>query len=143
MHKVTLKMRMKVTANEAWSILSNFSAFMEWAGIDQGKIRVEGEGIGMIRHLATPIGEIGERLTYLDHEAQQIGYEIAYGEPIGMQSYHALITVISEDHSSCTIDWSGQFIPVDPEAVEEVTAALSGSYQNMHQSLECHINDRL
>ena len=143
MHKVTLKMRMKVTANEAWSILSNFSGFMEWAGIDQGKIRVEGEGIGMIRHLATLIGEIGERLTYLDHEAQQIGYEIAYGEPIGMQSYQALITVISEDHSSCTIDWSGQFIPVDPEAVEEVTAALSGSYQNMHQSLERYIHDRL
>ena len=143
MHKVTLKMRMKVTANEAWSILSNFSGFMEWAGIDQGKIRVEGEGIGMIRHLATLIGEIGERLTYLDHEAQQIGYEIAYGEPIGMQSYQALITVISEDHSSCTIDWSGQFIPVDPEAVEEVTAALSGSYQNMHQSLERYIHDLL
>tara|TARA_B100001758_G_scaffold229749_1_gene224873 strand:+ start:340 stop:744 length:405 start_codon:yes stop_codon:yes gene_type:complete len=134
---------MKVTASEAWSILSNFSGFMEWAGIDQGKIRVEGEGIGMIRHLATPIGEIGERLTYLDYEAQQIGYEIAYGEPIGMQSYQALITVISEDHSSCTIDWSGQCIPVDPEAVEEVTAALSGSYQNMHQSLERYIHDRL
>jgi hypothetical protein len=143
MHKVTLKMRMKVTASKAWSILSNFGGFMEWAGIDQGKIRVEGEGIGMIRHLATPIGEIGERLTCLDHEAQQIGYEIAYGEPIGMQSYQALITVISEDHSSCTIDWSGQFIPVNPEAVEEVTAALSGSYQNMHQSLERHIHDRL
>ena len=143
MHKVTLKMRMKVTASEAWSILSNFSGFMEWAGIDQGKIRVEGEGIGMIRHLATPIGEIGERLTYLNHEAQQIGYEIAYGEPIGMQSYQALITVISEDNSSCTIDWSGQFIPVDPEAVKEVTAALSGSYQNMHQSLERYIHDRL
>ena len=143
MHKVTLKMRMKVTASEAWSILSNFGGFMEWAGIDQGKIRVEGEGIGMIRHLATPIGEIGERLTCLDHEAQQIGYEIAYGEPIGMRSYQALITVISEDHSSCTIDWSGQFIPVNPEAVEEVTAALSGSYQNMHQSLERYIHDRL
>ena len=143
MHKVTLKMMMKVTASEAWSILSNFGGFMEWAGIDQGKIRVEGEGIGMIRHLATPIGEIGERLTCLDHEAQQIGYEIAYGEPIGMQSYQALITVISEDHSSCTIDWSGQFIPVNPEAVEEVTAALSGSYQNMHQSLERYIHDRL
>ena len=143
MHKVTLKMMMKVTASEAWSILSNFGGFMEWAGIDQGKIRVEGEGIGMIRHLATPIGEIGERLTYLDYEAQQIGYEIAYGEPIGMQSYQALITVISEDHSSCTIDWSGQFIPVNPEAVEEVTAALSGSYQNMHQSLERYIHDRL
>ena len=29
------------------------------------------------------------------------------------------------------------------EAVEEVTAALSGSYQNMHQSLERYIHDRL
>ncbi len=143
MHKVSLKMTMKAPAREAWSILSNFGGFMEWAGIDQGKIRVEGEGIGMIRHLATPIGELGERLTHLDQKARQIGYEIAYGEPIGMQSYQALITVISEDQSNCTIDWSGQFVPVEPEAVEEVTAALSGSYQNMHQSLERYIHDRL
>lgn len=135
MHQVELTMSVQAPAAAVWSVLSDFGGFLNWVTIEGGKIRLEGEGVGMIRHLTTPLGELGEQLTRLDHETQQLGYKIAYGEPIGMKAYEALVTVTARNDTQCEVTWSGNFMPADPSAVDDVKAALSSSYQNMHQAL--------
>nr|MCS5573027.1 SRPBCC family protein [Pseudomonadales bacterium] len=113
------------------------------ARFSQGEIEVEGEGIGMIRHLKSAVGDIGEQLTSLDNETRQIGYRIIYGEPIGMKAYQALVTVITKGCDSCEINWSGMFEPIDPDTRDQVAEALAGSYQAMHKALESYTLARL
>ena len=71
MHQVQLTMSVQAPAAAVWSVLSDFGGFLNWVTIEGGKIRLEGEGVGMIRHLTTPLGELGEQLTRHDHETQQ------------------------------------------------------------------------
>ena len=89
----------------------------------------------MVRHLKTPIGGIGEQLTSLNHDTRQIGYKVTYGEPIGMKTYEALISEIDQTDGICEVHWQGHFEPVDVMATEQVRAALSSSYEGMHQAL--------
>ena len=87
MHKVEITMSANVSAEKIWQLLKDFGGFLNWARLDGGEILVEGDGIGMIRHLKTDVGEIGEQLTSLDNDSRQIDYQITYGEAIGMKSY--------------------------------------------------------
>jgi len=143
MHKVEITKPAKVPAEAIWQVLSDFGGFMNWARFSQGEIEVEGEGVGMIRHLKSAVGDIGEQLTSLDNETRQIGYRIVYGEPIGMKAYQALVTVIAKGHDSCEINWSGMFEPIDPDTRDQVAEALAGSYQAMHKALESYTLARL
>ena len=60
MHKVKITKPAKVPAEAIWQVLSDFGGFMNWARFSQGEIEVEGEGVGMIRHLKSAVGDIGE-----------------------------------------------------------------------------------
>ncbi len=135
MHKVEITKPVEASAETVWSVLSDFGGFLNWAKFDQAEIRIEGKGLGMVRHLKTPIGGIGEQLTSLDHDTRQIGYKVTYGEPIGMKTYEALISVIDQTDGICEVHWQGHFEPVDAMATEQVRAALSSSYEGMHQAL--------
>jgi len=138
MRKVETTISTNASADIVWSVLADFGGFLNWAGGGQGEIDVEGEGIGMIRHLKIGVGEMGEQLTSIDHDAMQIGYKIAYGEPIGMKTYQALVTVTSTGTNSCEVHWSGEFEAVDRGKEDEVAAMLNGSYQGMNQGLEAY-----
>ena len=138
MHKVEITMSANVSAEKIWQVLKDFEGFLNWARLNGGEILVEGDGIGMIRHLKTDVGEIGEQLTALDNDSRQIGYQITYGEPIGMKSYKALVTLNATGNNICEINWSGIFAPVDPETTKQVETALSDSYQKMHLALESY-----
>ena len=54
MNQVEISVGIAVDASRAWEVLADFGAFLDWAGGGQGEIRIEGEGIGMTRHLELP-----------------------------------------------------------------------------------------
>ena len=138
MRKVEMTIPTNAPAEIVWTVLADFGGFLNWAGGGQGEITIESEGIGMIRHLKMGVMEMGEQLTLLDANSMQIGYKIDYGEPIGMKTYQALVTVTSTGADTCEVHWSGEFTAADPTAEDEVAAMLGGSYQGMNQGLEAY-----
>ena len=109
MREVNVSLKLNVPATAAWAVLSDFAGFLEWAGGGEGEIRVEGHGVGMIRHLRIAVGELGERLLQVDDTNRTMGYGLAYGEPLGMQEYRALVQVIEQDSERCELRWHGMF----------------------------------
>ncbi|MBT4162615.1 MAG: SRPBCC family protein [Gammaproteobacteria bacterium] len=136
---VEVKTSNAAPAEKVWSVLADFGGFLNWAGGGQGEIRIEGDGIGMIRHLKMGVGEIGEKLTVLDQGERQLGYEIVYGDPIGMKTYSALVTVSPVSDGTSELSWRGQFEPVMPGSEDQVAEALEAAFVAMNQALESHV----
>jgi hypothetical protein len=140
MREVNVQYPAGAPADAVWEILSNFGAFLNWAGGGEGEIRIEGEGLGMIRHLDIAVGKIAERLVEIDPTSRSIGYSLVYGEPIGMKEYNALVQVVEVDAGNCELRWHGQFEPVDPEAEDEVAETLAAAFGGMTQALAAHVS---
>ena len=76
MNKVEIAVDIAADAGRAWETLADFGAFLDWAGGGQGEIRIEGEGIGMTRHLELPGAvKLAERLTRRDVESRTLAYQ--------------------------------------------------------------------
>lgn len=117
-----------------WEVLADFGGFLNWAGGPDDTIRAEGNGIGMIRHLSMGVGEIAEKLTELDADQMILGYELVYGEPIGMKEYRAQVQVKSVG-DKCELYWLGAFQPVDPSSEDQVAETLDATYRGMSKTL--------
>lgn len=126
-------------ADKLWMVLADFPGFLNWAGGGQGEIRVEGDGIGMIRHLSMTVGEIAEKLVKLDDEEMLIGYELVNGEPIGMKVYRALVQVVKLSDDTSQVKWHGEFEAVDSTAEDQVAATLEATFQGMTQALVAYV----
>ena len=133
MAEVTVVKNLAASADKIWTVLADFAGFLNWAGA--GEIRIEGEGVGMIRHLNMGVGEIAERLDVLDHNEKIIGYSLVYGEPIGMKIYRARVQVLPADSDSCEIHWHGEFEPAQAGAEEETAQLLKGAFGGMSDAL--------
>lgn len=134
MRAVEVILKVQAPADRIWTVLADFGGFLEWAGGPDDTIRLEGDGIGMVRHLNMTVGEVGERLTELDAEQQILAYELVHGTPIGMKAYRAQVQVKAEGEE-CELYWLGAFEPVDPAAEDEVADTLASTYQGMSQTL--------
>ena len=124
MKQVNLILSTDVSAEKVWALLADFSGFLNWAGGGAGEISIEGEGIGMVRHLKMSGGELAERLTLLDPDNKRLGYDLVYGEPLGMKKYKAIVQVV-DTGSGCDIIWKGVFDTEDPGSQDQTGAALS------------------
>ncbi len=134
MRAVEVIVRVQAPASRIWDALADFGGFLAWAGGPDDSIRVEGDGIGMIRHLSMSVGDIAERLTELDSEEMILAYELVYGEPIGMKNYRAQVQVKAEGEQ-CELYWLGAFEPENPAMEDQVADTLTATYQGMSQSL--------
>jgi len=141
MREVDVTFEAAASAEKLWAVLADFPGFLNWAGGGQGEIRVEGDGIGMIRHLSMAVGEIAERLVKLDDDEMQIGYELVYGEPIGMKVYRALVQVVSATDDTSQVIWHGEFEAADSSAEDQVAATLEATFLGMSQALVAYVND--
>ena len=112
-----------------WPVLSDFAGFLLWQGIPG---RIEGEGIGMIRHMETPeMGCWAERLDVADASALRYGYSLVYGTPIGMATYVARVEAQPEGAGGTRLRWQGNFEAADGQDPDAVAAALQGAYASM------------
>lgn len=140
MREVDVTFEAAASAEKLWAVLADFPGFLNWAGGGQGEIRLEGDGIGMIRHLSMAVGEIAERLVKLDDDEMQIGYELVYGEPIGMKVYRALVQIVSVSDDTSQVIWHGEFEAADSSAEDQVAATLEATFQGMTQALVAYVN---
>jgi hypothetical protein len=142
MREVNVALPIDVAVDTAWAVLSDFPGFLDWASGGKGEIRIEGHGVGMIRHLKLPIGEIGERLLELDDENRTLGYALAYGEPLGMKEYQALVQVKESEDGSVAILWHGMFEARPGQDEDELAKLLAASYESMTTALVAYIRAR-
>ena len=137
MTTVTVERTLDVPAKDAWAVLADFGGLLNWAG--EGKTELEGEGIGMIRHLDMPaMGKMGEKLDVLDHDEMVLGYSLVYGE-VGMREYRALIRLHPVGEGSCKILWQGDYEAADGVDLAAGITALDGAYNGMSDALEAYV----
>ena len=117
-----------------WAVVKDFSDFLRWAKIPG---EIEGEGIGMIRHMDTPdMGKWAEKLDIADNATKTYGYTLVYGEPIGMAKYTARVRLEPGDTGHTNLVWRGEFEPGDGHDADAVAAMLKGAYGNMSSGIE-------
>ena len=137
MTTVTVERILDVPAREAWAVLADFGGLLDWAG--SGKTELEGEGIGMIRHLEMDgMGKIGEKLEVLDHDEMVLGYALTYGE-VGMKRYEARIRVHPQGSQACKVLWQGDYEAADGVDLAAGITALETAYNGMSDALEAHV----
>ena len=139
MKNVNLTVSADAPAEKVWEVLADFSGFLNWAGGGAGEITIEGEGIGMVRHLKMSGDEIAEKLILLDPIKRMLGYELVYGEPLGMKQYKAIVQVV-DDGTFCEIIWKGEFDTGDLNSEEPTADALSAAYEGMTEALVSYLN---
>ena len=127
--------------NAAWRALADFGNFLAWATGGAGTARLEGEGVGMTRHLDIPgLGLVSERLDRLDHASRTLAYSMVSETMAGMARYSATVQVITDGAGRCCLQWRGDFEPLPGIVSEEVGNSLAGSYTLMSQGLEAFVN---
>jgi hypothetical protein len=92
----------------------------------------------MVRHLKMSGGELAERLTLLDPDNKRLGYDLVYGEPLGMTQYKAVVQVVDAG-SGCDIIWKGVFDTGDPDSEDQTGVALSAAYEGMTGALVAYL----
>ena len=125
----------------AWQVLADFGNFLAWATGGAGTARLEGDGVGMTRHLDIPeLGLVSERLDRLDHASRTLAYSMVSETMAGMACYSATVQVITEGAGRCALRWRGDFEPLPGIESEEVENSLAGSYTLMSHGLEAFVN---
>lgn len=121
----------------AWQVLADFGNFLAWATDGAGSARVEGDGIGMVRHLDIPtLGSVSERLDLRDHASQTLGYAMVSDSMAGMSCYSATVQVVNGAAQRCSLRWRGEFEVVEGLEGEQVRDSLTASYAMMSSGLE-------
>ena len=133
--------RLACDCDGAWRVLADFGNFLAWATGGVGSVRLEGEGVGMIRHLDIPgLGLVSERLALLDDAGRILGYSMVSDAMAGMARYSATVQVVSDGEGRCCLRWRGDFEPIHGIDSEEVGNSLAESYTLMSQGLEAFVN---
>ena len=103
-------------ADAVWSVVREFGDD-SWTGVT---ITCEGEGVGAVRTVGMPTGDVVERCDLLEPERCVIGYEILSGNPFPVTDYHGRIAVEPTGAATSDLVWSATYETVDdPDGVAE------------------------
>jgi len=105
MIKVQIEREYEFGADDVWAVIADFGNVSWVPGIE--KVDLEGEGVGMIRHLTVPVfPQLHERLDAIDHEEKLLEYSIPAVEYISVKNYGARAQVIDLGPGRCRVLWS-------------------------------------
>ena len=105
MVEVRVERALEFGAQEVWAIIADFGNVSWVPGIE--RVELEGEGIGMVRHLTVPVfPQLHERLDAIDHEKMILDYSIPAVEFIHLKDYSARAQVSELEGGRCRLVWS-------------------------------------
>ena len=106
-------------ADLVWAVFADFGNVGWVPGVE--KVELEGEGLGMIRHLTVPVyPQLHERLESIDYGAKVLEYSIPNVEYIGVKDYRARAQVVDLDAGRCRVLMSCR---AEADGVPETEAA--------------------
>jgi hypothetical protein len=121
-------------ASAVWRLLIDWAAIVDWmpGGFIAG-LRMEGQGVGAIRHLVTGDGvHLSERLDAADAGAGVLELSLVGQLPWGLLSYRARGELVGMSPDSCELTWRGTFeTPESGAQSDRVARLLKKSYANM------------
>jgi hypothetical protein len=101
------------------------------------KVEIRGEGVGQVRIVTLPHGEVHEQLTSLDDAARSLTYTAPVGNPVPVTDYEARMTV-SDDGGKGRLTWSCVFEP-DGVSEEEAARDLLQRYNAVIKAIEAYL----
>ena len=125
-------------ASRVWDLLIDWAAIVDWMpdGYIQN-LRMEGRGLGAIRHLVTLKGlEISERLDAADAAAGVLELSLLDPLPWGLLSYRARGKIDSLSDKRCRLTWQGTMeMPDRGSECDGVANVLRKSYAKMFEGI--------
>jgi carbon monoxide dehydrogenase subunit G len=119
MVEVRVERELEHSAEQVWGVIADFGDVSWVPGVE--KVELEGEGVGMIRHLTVPVfPQLHERLEAIDHETMTLDYSIPEVAYLNVTDYHARAQVKGLGERRCRVVWSGR---AEAEGAEEAEAA--------------------
>jgi uncharacterized protein YndB with AHSA1/START domain len=131
---VTATEEFDTPAAAVWTLLTDWGGIVDW--MPDGYIRslrLDGRGIGAIRHLVTGKGvQISERLVGLDEKAGTLELAMVDTLPWGLLSYRASAGLVRISDNRCRLTWTGTFETADggPRS-NRIAMLLEKSYAKM------------
>lgn len=126
MLEVRVERDLEFGAQEVWAIIADFGNVSWVPGIE--KVELEGEGVGMVRHLTVPVyPQLHERLEAIDHEEMTLDYSIPSVELIHLKDYDARAQVSELEGGRCRLVWSCK-AEVDGVGHEQAIAETEAFY---------------
>jgi len=115
MIEVSVEREFEFSAEKVWAVFADFGNVAWVPGVE--KVELEGEGVGMIRHLTVPVfPPLHERLEAIDHEQQILDYSIPEVEYIQVKNYRARAQVFDLGSGCCRVRMTCQAEPTGPRA---------------------------
>jgi hypothetical protein len=140
MVEVEIEREYEFGADAVWAVIADFGDVSWVPGIE--KVELEGEGVGMIRHLTVPVfPQLHERLEAIDHATKVLEYSIPAVEYISVKNYGARAQVIDLGDGRCCVQWSCRAEAEGaPEA--EATDKTRAFYEGMLGWIDDHLRRR-
>ncbi|MEJ6024293.1 SRPBCC family protein [Ramlibacter sp. PS4R-6] len=113
---------------EVWALLRNFGDIEIWA--KARVVRVDGTGVGAIRHVEGSAGPVVERCEAHDEAAHSFSYSLVES-PWPLANYVATVRLASLGANRCAIEWSANFDPTPgapPDIRELVEKTFRGNF---------------
>jgi hypothetical protein len=127
MVSVSIEREFDVNAKRLWAILADF-ADISWIPALE-KVELEGEGVGMIRHVTAPgLPQLHERMDAIDHEKMILDYSVPEVAYIAAKNYTARAQVFELEGDRCRLHWSCR-AEADGATEEESTERTKGFYE--------------
>lgn len=132
MSKVSMKTSIDAPVAKVWQTVGGFNTLPSWhPAVEQSEL----EGGGKRRRLKLAGGgEILEEQLDRDEGKRSYSYSILSG-PLPVANYRSTFAVREEKDGSATVEWSGDFEPVGPEAdaVETIQQVYRTGLENLRK----------
>jgi len=105
MVEVSIEREFDYPSERLWAVIADFGNVSWVPGVQ--KVELEGEGVGMIRHLTiTDDQQYHERLEAIDHAGMILDYSLPVVPFIQVKDYSAKAQVFALDGERCKVVWS-------------------------------------
>ncbi|MBW2292648.1 MAG: SRPBCC family protein [Deltaproteobacteria bacterium] len=121
MIEVSLEREFAVDAKKLWAILADFADISWIPGLE--KVELEGEGVGMIRHVTAPgMAVLHERMDAIDREKMILDYSVPTVEYLRVKNHRAQARVVALEGRRCRLIWSCES---EPDGVSDAQATTN------------------
>ena len=126
MEHVHVREEIAAPISAVWDLIKDFGDIGAWAK-GARVVRVDGRGVGAIRHVEGSAGPVVERCEAHDEAGHSFSYALLESRwPLA--NYVATVRLTSLDPDRCAIEWSGSFDPT-PAAPPGVRDLVEKTYR--------------
>lgn len=138
--EIRVSAELAAPADRIWQLLADFGNIRGWWPED-GLIRIEdvqleGQGIGMIRHILNHGARhrVSERLDFLDPASRTLVLSIVGTRPSGITAYLAEGNIVEIDATRCRMDYRA-LVTTLPGREPQIREGLMKTYEMMFAGL--------